>query len=59
VTWNNQDGFVHTATSDARGVFDVTLPANGTGSHTFTTPGTFSYHCNAHPEMTHGTVVVT
>lgn len=59
VTWINDDAFLHTATSDAGGVFNVTIPASGSVSHTFAAPGTIPYHCNAHPEMPHATVVVT
>jgi len=59
VTWINDDTFGHTATSDVGGIFDITLPGGGSGSHTFAAPGTFPYHCNAHPEMPHATVVVT
>jgi len=34
-----------------------TLPAPWAGDCTFDTPGTYAFHCNAHPEMT-GSVVV-
>jgi plastocyanin len=57
VHWVNHDSTEHTATSDAAGIFDVDVPANGSGSHTFTTPGTFPYHCSIHPSMK-GTIVV-
>lgn len=59
VTWtNNQAGVPHTVTSDS-GAFDSgNLSSGGTFQHTFTTAGTFAYHCNIHPSM-QGTVVVT
>ena len=58
VTWTNQDGFAHTASSKD-GTFDSgELPNAGTFSFTFDTAGTFAYICNIHPSMS-GTVVVT
>jgi plastocyanin len=59
VVWTNmQAGVPHTVTSDT-GLFDSGMMApNATFSFTFSTAGTFPYHCNVHPNM-HGTVVVT
>jgi plastocyanin len=58
VTWtNNERSVPHTVTSDSD-VFDSGRLAPGaTFSFTFTTPGTYTYHCAIHPYM-HGTVVV-
>jgi plastocyanin len=57
VTWTNQDmGISHTVTAD-QGAFDRSLPAGQSISITFSTPGTFAYHCSIHPVMT-GTVTV-
>jgi plastocyanin len=57
VTWSNHDAPTHTATADD-GSFDTgKLPSGRSGSHTFTSAGTFSYHCSIHPSM-HGTVTV-
>lgn len=57
VTWTNNDGASHTATADG-GSFDTGNLANGaSGAETFSTAGTFPYHCSIHPNMT-GTVVV-
>ena len=58
VSWFNNDGVAHTVTSDV-GAFDSGAIAPGSGfSVTFSTPGTYTYHCAFHPMMT-GTVVVT
>lgn len=66
VAWTNNGGTTHTVTSGT-GVFDSGLlsPPNAqsgapgaTFTHTFSTPGTFAYHCSIHPQMT-GTVTVT
>lgn len=57
VTWSNADAVPHTATADD-GSFDTgTISGGASASHTFTTAGTFAYHCEVHPTMT-GTVVV-
>ncbi|MBI4080894.1 MAG: cupredoxin family copper-binding protein [Candidatus Levybacteria bacterium] len=58
ITWTNEDAAGHTATADD-GTFDTGLITKGeSGSVTFDTVGTFSYHCTPHPNMK-GTVVVT
>ncbi|MDE1925124.1 MAG: cupredoxin family copper-binding protein [Patescibacteria group bacterium] len=58
VTWTNNDSVAHTVTSNT-GAFDSgTLNPGSAYSFTFSTPGTFSYHCRIHPNMT-ATVVVT
>ena len=63
VYWLNNDttGAPHTVTSDT-GVFDSTEGGPlatylGTFQYTFTTPGTYHYHCSYHPWM-QGTVIV-
>lgn len=57
VLWRNRDPLSHTVTSDD-GQFDSgEIAPDASWSHTFTTPGTFSYHCGPHPEMK-ATVVV-
>jgi plastocyanin len=56
VTWTNNDGVGHTATSS--GDFDTgTIPAGGSKSVTFGSAGTFSYICTIHSAM-RGTVIV-
>lgn len=59
VTWTHNDGTTpHTVTSNT-GAFDSgSLTGGGTFQQTFSTPGTFAYHCAIHPSM-QGTVVVT
>ena len=57
VSWSNTDSVVHDMVSDT-GVFDSgRVDANGTVSVTFSTRGTFPYHCSIHPGMV-GTIVV-
>ncbi len=57
VTWHNSGQAPHTATADD-GSFDTgTINSGGSGSHTFNSPGTFSYICTIHPNMK-GTVRV-
>ena len=57
VTWSNSDAQHHTATADD-GSFDTgTVSSGSPKSVTFSTPGTFAYHCRIHPSMT-ATVVV-
>ena len=59
VTWTNQDSASHTIMSDGTpAAFSSGTLANGaTYQFTFTSPGTYPYHCTIHPSMT-GTVVV-
>ncbi len=58
VTWTNNDTAAHTATADD-GSFDTgNLDPGASGSVTFDTPGTYTYKCAYHPNMT-GTIVVT
>ena len=61
VTWTDNTNAPHTVTSDAGdpASFNGPLMHNGaTFSFTFTTPGTYSYHCSVHPYMT-ATITVT
>jgi plastocyanin len=58
VTVRNDDTTTHTWTADA-GAWDSGHLAPGAMSqHTFSTSGTFTYHCSIHPSMT-GTVAVS
>lgn len=57
VIWINRDSAPHTATADD-GSFDTgTLEEGKLKSETFKEPGTYTYHCQIHPNM-HGTVEV-
>jgi plastocyanin len=57
VTWKNNDNIAHTSTSNS-GVWDTgSIPPGGSTTTTFTTSGTFPYHCTVHPMMT-GSIVV-
>ena len=57
VVWRNRDPLSHTVTSDS-GAFDsAEIRPEGSWSHTFDEPGTYTYHCTPHPNMK-ATVVV-
>ena len=58
VTWVNNDTVTHTATADDQSFASGLLKRTTSWSHTFATPGTFTYFCEIHPEMT-GTVIAT
>ncbi len=58
VTWTNNDSTAHTVTADSgNGPDSSTLNPGDTYSFTFSSAGTFAYHCSFHSNM-HGTVVV-
>lgn len=58
VFWTNNDAVNHTVDSDAVRIFNSgNLAPGATFKHTFNSPGTYAYHCSAHPGMT-GTIVV-
>lgn len=57
ITWQNNDGVAHTSTSDT-GAWDTgNIGAGQSKTTTFSTAGTFSYHCSYHSMMT-GTITV-
>jgi plastocyanin len=58
ITWTNKDGVAHTVTSDNNLFNSGSIGNGGTYSYTFSTVGTFQYHCSLHPEMT-AKVIVT
>jgi plastocyanin len=57
VTWTNNDAMAHTVTSDNNNFDSGNIGPGGKYSRTFSTAGTFPYHCTIHPTMT-GTVTV-
>ena len=57
VTWTNRDAFSHTSTSDTGAWNTGVITAGTSGSFTFTSAGTFAYHCSIHSFMK-GTVIV-
>jgi plastocyanin len=57
VTFKNNDGIMHTATSDTDAWDSGNIPEGASRSVTFNTAGTFPYHCTVHPMMT-ATIVV-
>ena len=60
VTWTNNDGMGHTATStDGPASFDSgNIAASATWSFTFTEAGTYNYKCDYHSSMTASITVV-
>ncbi|MDQ6807000.1 MAG: plastocyanin/azurin family copper-binding protein [Actinomycetota bacterium] len=57
VTWHNSGPSRHSATATDKSFDTGVLARGGSGSHTFTAAGTFTYYCSVHPSM-HGTVTV-
>jgi len=57
VVWRNRDPLVHTVTSGSGSFDSGELKPEASWSHTFTEPGTFSYHCTPHPLMRASVVV--
>lgn len=58
VTWTNKDTSPHTAT-DLNGSFDSgSLATDKTFTQTFSTAGTYTYHCTIHSMMANATVIV-
>ncbi|HEV7863787.1 MAG TPA: plastocyanin/azurin family copper-binding protein [Acidimicrobiia bacterium] len=56
VTWSWTAGRAHDVHLTDGSISPI--QASGTWSHTFTTPGSYSFHCDLHPRMT-GTVIVS
>jgi len=57
VVWTNYDSAEHTVTATDGSFNSGAIQPGQTYSHTFTSPGTFSYYCVIHPWMK-GTVIV-
>ncbi len=63
ISWINGDGVAHTVTNDPGSgeTFNLSLGSGGTVTHTFNTPGTYTYHCQFHGlpgSGMHGTITV-
>jgi plastocyanin len=58
VTWSNNEAVTHTVTSDATLFDSGDLTKGQTYKYTFSTAGTYAYHCKYHSGMT-GTIIVT
>ncbi|HXJ29104.1 MAG TPA: cupredoxin domain-containing protein [Gemmatimonadales bacterium] len=56
VCWQNSSSVLHTVTDDG-GAFDTNLPVGQIFVHTYSSPGTFPFHCKIHSGMT-GTITV-
>lgn len=57
VTWTNNDIAVHTVTANDKSFDSGDIAPGASFSFTFTTPGTYPYHCIYHSWMS-GTVIV-
>jgi len=51
VIWTNQDVVSHTVTLDDGSLNSGELAPGDSYEFTFTTPGTYNYHCSMHPEQ--------
>ena len=58
ITWINNDSVPHKVISDSPAFESGDILQGDTYSFTFSTAGTYAYHCQIHPSMT-GTVVVS
>ncbi len=58
ITWTNNDGFAHHVLGNNGGPDSGILAAGASYSYTYTTVGSFPYHCSIHPSMT-GSVTMT
>jgi plastocyanin len=57
VAWTNDDSAPHTVTADDGSFSSGNLNPGDSYTYTFTTPGTYAYHCNYHSWMK-GTIIV-
>jgi len=52
IVWRNADPVEHTVQGDAAGFDSPLVEPRQDWSHSFTAPGTYTYHCKPHPFMT-------
>jgi plastocyanin len=57
VHFANHDSVEHSVTPDSGGFTGKDIDGGGEGDITFSSAGTFAYHCKYHPSM-HGSIVV-
>jgi plastocyanin len=57
VSWLNNDNTTHTAVANAGAFTSPNVAPNTRFNFTFTSAGTFPYHCTLHPNMV-GTITV-
>ena len=57
VIWKNEDSDWHDVHSDTGVFYSGIIEPGSSWTYTFTTPGTYPYHCDPHPWMT-GTIIV-
>jgi uncharacterized repeat protein (TIGR01451 family) len=57
ITWTNDGSLVHTVTPDDKSFDSGVLNKGDAWTHTFDSPGTYTYHCTPHPWMK-ATIVV-
>ena len=57
VIWKNDDSVEHTVTADNGAFGSAALAQGASFSHTFASPGTYTYICGIHPQM-QGVIVV-
>ena len=57
VTWVNQDEAPHTIVGDDKAVHSGALDTGDQFQYVFASPGTYTYHCSLHPQMT-GRIIV-
>lgn len=57
VTWVNQDEAPHTIIDDSKTIRSDALDTGDKFQFVFTRPGTYTYHCSLHPQMT-GQIIV-
>ncbi|HLK25571.1 MAG TPA: cupredoxin domain-containing protein [Caulobacteraceae bacterium] len=58
VMWTNNDDDAHSVVADNKAFRSSPMDTGDSYKFTFTTPGTFAYHCGLHPQMV-GKVIVT
>jgi len=59
VIWKNNDSQTHTVTSTTAGEsYNMAIGAGSTGSHLFSSAGTFTYHCTVAGHTMNGAVIV-